>query len=117
MNSLTLGFVYLCGLSWLLCEVCISASNGNWTPLILFVLFFIVMFAVLGCLRISTRAVELSGPVFSILIGLGILMYAFSSFGDSVVGGLLRVVAAATMIGLGVLAFSYVKSDEGEAAH
>ncbi len=117
MNSLSLGFIYVCGLSWLLCEVCVSASNGNWTPLLLFTLFFIVMFSVLGCVKISDRAVELSGPVFSILIGLGILMYALASFGDSTLGGILRIVGAAFMIVLGVLAFGYVKDDEGEAAH
>ena len=116
MNSLTYGFIYVTGLSWLLTEVCISASNGNWMPLILFTLFFIVMFAVLGCIRLSDRTIELSGPVFSIITGLGILMYAFASFGDSVVGGIIRIIGAAFMIVLGVLAFSFVKSDsEGEA--
>jgi hypothetical protein len=117
MNSLTLGFVYVTGVSWLLCETCVSASNGNWMPLILFTIFFILMFAILGCVKISDRAVEMAGPVFSILTGLGIFMYAFASFGDSVVGGLLRVIGAAFMIVLGVLAFSYVKSDSESGAH
>lgn len=117
MNSLTLGFVYISGFSWLLCETCVSASNGNWMPLILFTVFFILMFAILGCVRISDRAVETAGPVFSIIIGLGILMYAFGSFGDSAIGGLLRIVGAAFMIVLGVLAFSYIKGDPKGEAH
>ena len=74
MNSLSLGFVYACGLSWLLCEVCVSASNGNWIPVILYTIGFTLMFAILGCLRISDKAVETAGPVFSVVIGLGIAL-------------------------------------------
>ena len=116
MNSLTLGFVYVTGVSWLLCEVCITASNGNWTPLILYAIGFTVMFAVLGCVRLSDRAVEMAGPLFSVLIGLGILVYAFGAFGDSVLGGALRLVGAAFMIVLGAIGFSAVKG-ESEGAH
>ena len=50
MNSLSLGFLYVVGVTWLLCEVCVTASGGNWTPLWLYLVGFTVMFAVLGCL-------------------------------------------------------------------
>lgn len=118
MNSLTLGFVYVTGLSWLLCEVCLSAANGNWTPLTIFTIGFAVMFAILGCLRLSHRTVEMAGPIFSILIGLGILVYGFGAFGTSFLGGVIRLLGAAFMVVLGVFAFSAVgKGDESHEAH
>lgn len=106
MNSLSLGFIYACGLSWLLCETCISASNGNWLPLILYVIGFTVMFAVLGCLKISDKAVETAGPVFSVIIGLGIALYGIGSFDASILGSLIRLAGGAAMIVLGVVGYS-----------
>lgn len=106
MNSLSLGFIYACGLSWLLCETCISASNGNWLPLILFVIGFTVMFAVLGCLKISDKAVETAGPVFSVIIGLGIALYGIGSLDASILGSLIRLAGGAAMVVLGVVGYS-----------
>ncbi|MEM7602008.1 MAG: hypothetical protein AAF357_11420 [Verrucomicrobiota bacterium] len=112
MNSLSLGFIYACGLSWLLCEVCVSASNGNWLPLILFVIGFTLMFAILGCLKISDKAVETAGPVFSVVIGLGIALYGIGSFDASLIGSVLRLAGAAAMIALGVVGYSVTAKSE-----
>ena len=112
MNSLTLGFLYVCGFSWLFCEVCVSASNGAWTPLILFVIFFTVMFSVLGCIRLSDKAVNIAGPIFSILIGLGIAAYGVNAFDASVVGAVLRLLGGSMVIALGAMAILLRRSEE-----
>ena len=114
MNSLTLGFLYVCGFSWLLCEVCVSASNGFWIPIGLFVVFFTVMFSVLGCIKLSDKAVNASGPIFAILIGASIAAYGFASFGASAVGAILRLAGGAMMIGLGAMAI-LLKQSKSEA--
>jgi hypothetical protein len=112
MNSLSLGFVYACGLSWLLCEVCVSASNGNWIPIILYTIGFTLMFAILGCLRISDKAVETAGPVFSVVIGLGIALYGVGSFDATILGSVLRLAGGAAMIALGVVGYSVTSRQE-----
>jgi hypothetical protein len=112
MNSLSLGFLYLVGLSWLLCEVCVSASGGNWTPLWLYLIGFTVMFAILGCLPLSTKAIETAGPIFSFLIGAWILLYAFAAFDAGIAGGMLRLVLGLGMIGLGAMGLMTRKSEE-----
>ncbi|MEM1442363.1 MAG: hypothetical protein AAGF67_08475 [Verrucomicrobiota bacterium] len=112
MNSLSLGFLYASGLSWLLCEVCVSASNGNWMPLILYTIGFTLMFAILGCMKISDRAVEKSGPVFSVVIGLGIALYGVGSFDASILGASLRLVGGAFMIALGVVGYAVTVKTE-----
>lgn len=107
MNSLSLGFFYIIGVSWLLCEVCVSASGGNWTPLWFYLVGFIVMFAVLGCLPLSAKAIETAGPIFAILIGVGILAYGLGAFGGGFLGGALRSVGGLALITFGVIGFSY----------
>jgi hypothetical protein len=111
MNSLSLGFLYVIGVTWLLCEVCVSASGGNWTPLWLYLIGFIVMFAVLGCLPLSTKAVEIAGPIFAILIGVSILAYGFGAFGSGFMGGAIRSVGGLALVALGVIGFSYRKTE------
>lgn len=111
MNSLSLGFLYLIGVAWLLCEVCVSASGGNWTPLWLYLIGFIVMFAILGCLPLKTRTVEIAGPIFSIIIGVSILAYGFGAFESGFMGGAIRVVGGLALVALGVIGFSYRKSE------
>ncbi len=106
MNSLSLGFLYIVGVSWLLCEVCLSASGGNWTPLWFYLAGFIVMFAVLGCLPLSTRAIETAGPIFAILIGVCILAYGLGAFGGGFLGGVLRSIGGLVLIAFGVIGFS-----------
>lgn len=118
MNSLSLGFAYICGLSLLLAEVCIGAGNGNWTPLWLFLLLFALMFAILGCLPLSNKAVDKAGPIFSLLIGIGILAYAFESFGaGSYLAGFLKLVAAGFMIVICLLGFVHKTPEDHSEAH
>ena len=111
MHSLSLGFLYIIGLSWLLCEVCVSASGGNWTPLWLYLIGFVVMFAILGCLPLSTRVVETAGPIFAILIGVSLMLYGLGAFSYGFTGGALRCLGGVAMIGLGVLGFATRKSE------
>src|SRR5690606_19100293 len=108
---LSLGFFYIIGVSWLLCEVCLSASGGNWTPLWVYLAGFIVMFAVMGCLPLSTKAIETAGPVFAILIGVSILAYGLGAFGGGFLGGALRSVVGLALVTVGVIGFSYRKSE------
>ncbi|MDA7920288.1 hypothetical protein N9B73_00910 [Verrucomicrobiales bacterium] len=118
MNSLSLGFAYICGLSLLLTEVCIGAGNGNWTPLWLFLVFFTLMFAILGCLPLSNKAIDKAGPVFSILIGVGILAYAFGSFGaGSYLAGFLKLLSASLMVVIGLLGFVFKTPEDHSEAH
>lgn len=111
MNSLSLGFFYIIGVSWLLCEVCVSASGGNWTPVTLYLIGFTVMFAVLGCLPISNRAIETAGPIFAIIIGASLILYGFGAFSSGFTGGALRCLGGAAMVALGVLGFASRKSE------
>ncbi|MCH1409814.1 MAG: hypothetical protein L7V87_12325 [Verrucomicrobiales bacterium] len=112
MNSLSLGFLYVCGLSWLLCEVCVSASNGNWTPLWMFLIFFTLMFTILGCWPLSGKAIDAVGPIFAALMGVGIILYGFGGFGASVVGGVIRVLGGAVLILFGFLGYSLRNTEE-----
>ncbi|MCG8601322.1 MAG: hypothetical protein MI807_14360 [Verrucomicrobiales bacterium] len=106
MNSLTLGFIYVCGLSWLLCEVCVSASNGNWTPLWLFLIFFTLMFIIMGCWPMSHKAINVAGPIFTAIMGVWILMYGFGSFGATVLGGMIRVLGGAALLVFGFIGYT-----------
>ena len=117
MNSLSLGFFYICGLTLLLVDVCLSASAGNWTPLTLFTIFFTVMFAVLGCVKISSKAVDSAGPIFAILIGVGILAYAIASIQAGFLGAFLRLLMAAAMIGFGAIGFLVRPQGESHESH
>ena len=126
MNSLSHGFLFLVGLSWLLCEACVSASAGYWTPVWLFLAGFIVMFAIMGCLPVSEKTINTAGPIFTALIGVGIACYGVDSFGEGVkslfkgdltstfVGGFLQIFGGATMIVLAAISFL---SREKAAAH
>ena len=111
MNSLSLGFLYLIGLSWLLCEVCVGASGGNWTPLWLYLIGFVVMFAILGCLPLSTKAINTAGPIFAILIGVSLILYGVDAFNSGITGAVLRCLGGIAMIALGVLGFVARKSE------
>lgn len=117
MNSLSHGFLFLIGLSWLLVEVCLSASNGNWTPLWIYLAGFTVMFSIMGCLPLSTKTINKAGPVFAIVIGLSIVGYSIGPLGAKMVGGfLLRFIGGGILVVLGVLSFLSAKGEE-EAQH
>lgn len=115
MNSLSLGFFFLIGLAWLLCETCVSASAGYWTPLWIYLAGFTVMFAIMGCLPVSTRTINTAGPIFTILIGAGLLLYGVGAFGGGVIGGLVRVIGGVAMVAMGVIGF--LNRDEEAKAH
>lgn len=115
MNSLTHGFLFLTGLTWLLCEVCVSAGAGFWAPLWLYLLGFVVMFAIMGCLPLSERVINTAGPIFTILIGGSILLYAFGAFGAGFLGGFLRLVGGLALVILGVLGL--INREEKAPAH
>ena len=70
------------------------------------------MFAILGCLRISDKAVETAGPVFSVVIGLGIALYGVGSFDATILGSVLRLAGGAAMIALGVVGYSVTSRQE-----
>ncbi|MAS91653.1 MAG: hypothetical protein CMO55_00530 [Verrucomicrobiales bacterium] len=117
MNSLSHGFLFLVGLSWLLGETCLSASNGNWTPLWLYLAGFTVMFSIMGCLPLSTKTINKAGPIFTIIMGLAIVGYSLGPLSAKMVGGfLLRVIGGGALVVLGVLSFLSAK-DEKEAHH
>lgn len=111
MNSLPLGFLYLIGLGWLLSEVCISAAGGNWTPLWLFLAFFTVVFAVVGCLPLKNKALNRAGAVSAIIIGLWIVLYGFGAFDSSILGALVRIVGGAAVAAIGALGFLTEKEE------
>ncbi len=113
MNSLSLGFFYVVGFSWILCETSVSAASGNWGPLVLFTIGFILMFSILGCLPISNRAVGLAGPVFGILTGLGIIAYA-GVYYDGGIGAseILRVLGGGLVVAVSVIGFGYADKKE-----
>ncbi len=106
MNSLSHGFLFLCGLTWLLCEVCVGAGAGYWTPLWLYLAGFTVMFTIMGCLPVSEKTINFSGPVFTILIGLGIAYYGVEALGSGWLGAALRLLGAAILLVLGAVSFT-----------
>lgn len=133
MNSLSHGFLFLVGLSWLLCEVCVGAGAGYWTPVWLFLAGFTVMFAIMGCLPVSEKAINTAGPIFTILIGAGIAYYGIEELASQVrfqqslaeklpflkalvgfLGATLRLLGAGTLIVLGAISFA---GREKAAAH
>ena len=100
MNSLATGFFYIVGLSWALTECGVQAGNGNWAPLIIFVIFFILMFALLGCLPISNKSIETLGTIFAVLLGIGLIALSIhtSRMGNAALGGVKFVFAALFLI-------------------
>ena len=103
MNSLSHGFFFLAGLSWLLCEVCADAGAGFWTPLWLFLVGFVVMFAIMGCLPVSENTINTAGPVFTLIIAAGIAFYGVESFSGSILGAVLRLLGAVVIAVMGVI--------------
>ena len=110
MNSLTLGFFYVVGLSWLFLETSLMAGNGSWGPFWLFILGFSVMFSLLGCLPLSDKAVNKIGSIFAIIVGL-ILLF-ISLFGDA--GGLVNGIKAA--VAFVYVVFAFASFGEGKGA-
>ncbi len=119
MNSLTLGFFYLVGLVWGLSETCMIASNGNWTPLIIFLLGFVLLFAIVGCWPLPDEKVNFLGSIFAVILGLGLLMIAVGSFfavpeGAGVGGPIIKTLIAALFVVFGLISFVNCKSSGSE---
>ncbi len=114
MNSLSHGFFFLVGLAWLLCEVCVGASAGYWTPVWLYLAGFVVMFALMGCLPLSEKSINTAGPIFTILIGAGIVYYGIEAIGSGFLGVALRLVGGVALLALGGLS---LLGREKAAAH
>lgn len=112
MNSLSNGFFFLIGLSWLLCETCLMASDGNWTPLALYLAGFAVMFAVLGCWPLSDKAVNTAGAITAVILGASLLVVSLISLSP------LKIVLALAFLGFGVFAFlADMGKEEKKASH
>jgi hypothetical protein len=114
MNSLSHGFLFLCGLTWLLCEVCVGAGAGYWTPVWLYLAGFTVMFSIMGCLPLSEKTINTAGPIFTILIGAGIAYYGVEALGYGWLGAALRLLGAAMLVVLGLISLT---GREKGAAH
>lgn len=110
MNSLTLGFFYIVGLSWLMVETSLMAGDGSWGPFWLFLAGFAVMFSLLGCLPLSDSAVNKVGAVFAIIVGAALLLISLT--GDSgVLFNSLKSVFAAVYLIFGIITFGGAKGD------
>ena len=104
MNTLSHGFLFLVGLTWLLCEVCVGAGAGYWTPVWLFLGGFVVMFAIMGCLPLSDKTINTAGPIFTLIIAAGIVFYGIEAFSNGgILGGVLRLLGGAALALMGVL--------------
>lgn len=103
MNSFSHGFIFLLGLCWLLCEVCVGASAGLWAPVWFYLVGLIVMFSVMGCWPMSEKGLDIAGAAFAVLIAVGIVSYGFQAFSEgALVGGIVRVIGALFMAHLAV---------------
>jgi len=104
MNSLTNGFLFVTALSWVLVEAAIIASIGNWWPLGLFAVGFGLMFAILGCLPVSDRFVNVAGSAFAALLGLSLLYFSVTGFvATGFLIGFLKVLASLAFLGFAAL--------------
>jgi len=118
MNTLSHGFLFLAGLSWLLGEVCVSAGAGFWTPVWLFLIGFTVMFAIMGCLPVSERTINLGGAISSLVIGGGIVLYGLGAFVDTgFFAGLIRLVGGGAMVVAGVVSLLQARGEKSSPAH
>ncbi|MEO0417116.1 MAG: hypothetical protein AAF226_19445 [Verrucomicrobiota bacterium] len=104
MNSLKMGFFYVVGWSWALCETCVIASNGNWMPLILFTIYFVLTFSILGCMPISDAAVSRAGGFLALLLGIGLVAIALGTLKVSAGYGIMKLIFAIPFVIAGVIA-------------
>lgn len=117
MNSLTLGFFYVCGFAWVLAECCVKAAAGYPLPILIFSVAFLVIFSILGCLNLSENLINLTGIVTASLLGLALFAFSFSSVmasGNLLVGGI--KIFLALMFVIGSFATILAAEDSGAAA-
>ena len=117
MNSLTLGFFYVTGLSWLLAETCLMAGNGSWGPFWLFFLGFAVVFAILGCWPVSDKAVNSFGALSAIVIGIALVLISFATFRGSFWIGSFKMIFALMFLVFSILSLLTGKKEKEGSAH
>ena len=104
MNSLTLGFLYVVGISWGLAETCVVASNGNYIPLWIFLAIFLLMFCVLGCAKISDRSVEVVGGLLAIALAALLVWISATTLLSGASGlGLVKMIFAIAFVIAGLI--------------
>lgn len=103
MNLLK-ALVYMAGLAWWAGEGMARVGEGSWLFLSLFFAVFIVGFVMLGCLDADPATVERWGAVFGVLVTLGLLGLALTSFGAG--GAATGVVKLVLAIAFGALALT-----------
>ena len=68
MNNFLFTTAYLSGLAWFGAECMMLSASGSPVWFILFFLYFVVGFVVLGCLDISNAAIYRFGAIFTLII-------------------------------------------------
>ena len=118
MNSMSNGFLYTLGLGWVLVECCLRAAAGSWLPAALFLLGFVIIFAIFGCLDdLSTATVEKSGAVFAAVLAAVLVLFTVQTFIAGSIGlGILKLVFAAVFV-LGAAALFSERGKSGDGAH
>lgn len=117
MNSLSNGFLYVVGFGWALTECCLLAVAGNPTPILLFLLVFVLAFAILGCVPLSDRAVNLAGAATAALLALSLVLFSFGTlFGGAPVFGILKLLGSGLFV-VGALVALTAKGHARSAHH
>lgn len=117
MNSLSNGFLYVVGMGWALTECCLHAVAGSWTPLILFLLLFFVMFAILGCLHLSDAAINRAGTITAVLLAVSLIFFSVETIVNGAGGlGALKLLGALIFVAGAFVALT-AKKDAAHAGH
>ena len=107
MNSMSNGFLYTLGFGWAMTECCLMAVAGNYLPLFLFVLSFIVIFAVLGCLNLPDSKIEKFGAIVAAVLALSLIIFTAHTFVTGAIGlGLVKLLFAIVFCGGAIVAFT-----------
>lgn len=119
MNSLTLGFFYVCGMSWALAECALRAAYGNPLPLLLFVLAFVVVFAIMGCLPVSDKTINTTGSVGAVLLAVTLAVFTLESWTGHapLLASLLKTVFMAIFAAGAILPFVSKNETAGHSRH
>ena len=114
MNSLSLGFFYVCGLAWCLTECCIRAMAGNSLPAVLFLVAFVLIFSIFGCLNVSGKAVKLIESVTAIALAVSLLLFSLQTGGFM---GAVKIVLSLAFILGAVVSVMDGKSAAADGGH
>ncbi len=118
MNSMSNGFLYTLGFGWALTECCLLAVAGSFLPLILFTLAFVVVFSVLGCIRLSDASVEKFGSITAVVLALVLVIFTAQTFVAGSIGlGLVKLVFALVFVAGAVVVFTRKSAASGHAHH